>query len=55
MRTVITAIQVAVETSVYNEDNKLVSRTRPEVVAFEADIPEAIVQWLSEQVAKRGA
>lgn len=55
MRTVITAIQVAVETSVYNGDNKLVSRTRPEVVAFESDIPEAVLQWLSEQIAKRGA
>ena len=55
MRAVITAVQMAVETTVYNDEGQVVSRTRPEVVAFEADIPEAVVQWISEQFAKRGA
>jgi len=55
MKSTITALQIAVETSVYNDDGKLVSRTRPEIVAFEVDIPEAVLQWVSGQLAKRGA
>ncbi len=45
MRTVITALHVAVETTVYNDDGQVVSRTRPEAVAFEADIPKEVVDW----------
>ena len=56
MRQAITAIQVAVEVSVYNEDGGLVSRPQlAPIVAYQVDIPEAVVQWLSEQLAKRGA
>jgi len=55
MKQVITAVQVAVESSVYGDDGRLVSRTRPEIVAFEADIPDAVLDWLQRQLAKRGA
>ena len=51
----ITALQIAVEISVLNESGKLVGRSRPEIVAFQADIPEAVLQWITEQLAKRGA
>ena len=56
MTQTITAIQVQVEMSVFNDDHELVTRPKVEpVVAFQVDIPEAVIQWLSEQLAKRGA
>jgi len=56
MKQTITCIQVNVEMSVFNEEGQLVTRPRVDpVVAFEVDIPEPVLQWLREQIAKRGA
>ncbi len=52
----ITAIHVQVEQSVYTDDGKLVSRPNIQpFVVFESDIPAPVLQWVSEQLAKRGA
>ena len=56
MKTVITAIQVSVEMTPYNEAGQVMQRPQvAPIVAFEADIPESVLAWLSEQIAKRGA
>jgi hypothetical protein len=51
----ITAIQVAVETSTFTEDGRLSMRFKPiEVVAFEADIPDAVLEWVLGKLPKEG-
>ncbi len=55
MKQVITAIQVNVETSVFNDENVLVSRPPAQpIVAFQVDIPKPVLDWILEQMAKRG-
>ena len=56
MKTAITAIQVSVEMTPYNEAGQVMPRPQvAPIVAFEADIPESVLAWLSDQIAKRGA
>jgi hypothetical protein len=51
----ITALQIQVEQSVYAEDGKLASRINATLVVFENDIRADVLEWLREQMAKRGA
>ena len=50
---IITAVEVAVETSSYTEDGRLKVRYKPfQVVAFQADIPDAVREWLESKLPK---
>ena len=56
MKQTITAIQVNVEVSVFNDDDQLSGRPQvAPIVTFQADIPEVVLNWVSEQLARRGA
>jgi len=47
MKTAITAIQVSVEMTPYNEAGQVMPRPQvAPIVAFEADIPKAVLDWL---------
>jgi len=55
MKTVITAIQVSVEMTPYNEAGQVMPRSQvAPIVAFEADIPEPVLEWVRQMIGMKG-
>lgn len=53
MKQVITGILVQLEVTVYNDDWKVVNRpTVKPFTALEADIPEAVLEWVRMMIGK---
>jgi hypothetical protein len=57
MKTVITALLIQVEQTVYDDENRVVSRPDPRqstYSVFEVDIPASVLQWVGEKLAAKG-
>lgn len=55
MRQVITGILVQVEITNYNEAGQVTSRPKsPQFAVLEAEIPESVLEWVRQMVAKTG-
>ena len=52
----ITAIQIELEVSIFNDEGKLTPRPKvPPLVVFEADIPPDVLTWILSLTTKRGS